>query len=89
MTLLEAMSIGKPCVVTDAGGNKEVIGHNENGLVVGNDDQTAFALAIQQIANDKALYNKFAYEAKSRFAKRFSVTSMCDAFNSIYQQLAS
>ena len=89
MTLLEAMSIGKPCVVTDAGGNKEVIAHNENGLVVGNDDQTAFALAIQQIVSDRALYDKFASAAKSRFATRFSVTSMCDAFNSIYQRLAS
>ena len=89
MTLLEAMSIGKPCVVTDAGGNKEVIGHNENGLVVDNDNQTAFALAIQQIARDKALYDKFANTAKCRFAKRFSVTSMCDAFNGIYQRLAS
>lgn len=89
MTLLEAMSIGKPCVVTDAGGNKEVIADNQNGLVVENDNQAAFAQAIQKIATDPKLYNEFADESKKRFTRCFSVKSMCDAFNSIYQRLVA
>lgn len=87
MTLLEAMSYAKPCVVTDAGGNKEVIGHEENGLVVANDDQHAFALAIQRIANDKRLYQHFSDQAIVRFNQRFSVETMASIFAKIYHKL--
>lgn len=89
MTLLEAMSVGKPCVVTDAGGNKEVIANDENGLVVDNDDQAAFTQAIMAIANDEQQYQRFSIDAKNRFSARFSVKAMCDAFDTIYQRLAS
>lgn len=87
MTLLEAMSLGKPCVVTDAGGNKEVIANDENGLVVANDDQAAFALAILKIAQDDQRYQRFSNNAKTRFAEHFSVSTMCEAFSDIYRRL--
>lgn len=84
MTLLEAMSLGKPCVVTDAGGNKEVIENEVNGLVVNNDDQHAFSSAIMQITNDRNLYDYFSQQAKQRFTRQFSVESMCQAFERLY-----
>lgn len=34
LALLEAMSCGLPCVVTDVGGNAEAVAHGETGLVV-------------------------------------------------------
>ena len=87
MTLLEAMSLGKPCVVTDAGGNAEVITNNEIGLVVANNDKSAFAKAMLQLNSDNALYNQFSEAAHLRFEKNFSVESMCTAFQAIYKRL--
>lgn len=87
MTLLEAMSLGKPCVVTDAGGNAEVITNNEIGLVVANNDKSAFAKAMLQLNSDNALYNQFSVAAHLRFEKNFSVESMCTAFQAIYKRL--
>ena len=46
MTLLEALSLGKRCVVTDVGGNPEVVEHGFNGFVTPSGDADAFARAI-------------------------------------------
>ena len=54
MTLLEAMSLKKPCIVTDAGGNKEIIQHNKNGGVTNNNDEDDFASKMQLIADNQA-----------------------------------
>jgi len=71
ITLLEALSIGKACVVTDAGGNPEIIINNENGFVTTNDDATEFKEGILKIIQ--------AYENKNELS-----SSSLDIFNSKY-----
>jgi len=87
MTLLEAMSIGKPCVVTDAGGNPEIIEHKVNGLVTANDDAAAFAEGIITIASDISSQQSMARNARQIFEDKFSATSMVADFQSLYQKI--
>ncbi len=87
MTLLEAMSIGKPCVVTDAGGNPEIIAHRVNGLVTPNDDADAFAAAIITLLNDIELKESMTVQSLKRFEHRFSVHLMVNQFQSLYQDI--
>ncbi len=87
MTLLEAMSIGKACVVTDVGGNPEVIEHNKNGLVTPNDDANAFADAIVALAIDPSLREAMAKQSQLRFGQNFSAGSMARMFYHLYQQM--
>jgi len=84
MTLLEAMSIGKPCVVTDAGGNPEIIKQGINGFVTLNDDANAFAEAIIKISSDEDKKNKMSTQSQHRFNKYFSAESMVDQFTHVY-----
>jgi glycosyltransferase involved in cell wall biosynthesis len=84
MTLLEAMSLSKPCVVTDAGGNKEVIADGENGIVTENDNATHFADAILALNEDNKLFDKYALASLKRFARYFSVVTMVNQFKSQY-----
>ena len=84
MTLLEAMSLSKPCVVTDAGGNPEIIAHNENGLVTENDDASGFSDAIIKLLKNHRERKEMSVAAKSRFIKFFSAELMCDQFTNIY-----
>ncbi len=89
MTLLEAMSIGKPCVVTDAGGNKEVIAHNINGLVTPNDSQDEFAASILKIIQDPNLSEMYAQNSTLRFANHFDIKCMTEIFSDTYQAVLS
>ncbi|NTS78278.1 glycosyltransferase [Catenovulum sp. SM1970] len=84
MTLLEAMSLGKPCVVTDAGGNPEIIIDKKNGLVTPNDNQSAFAKAMKDILNPD-LINTFANNAKIRFQENFTLQNMVNSYVELYK----
>ena len=87
MTLLEAMSIGKPCVVTDAGGNPEIIKHNGNGLVTDNDNAGEFSDAIIILANDQILVNNMSNKSRQLFGGKFSADIMAQHFQRLYQRV--
>ena len=84
MTLLEAMSVGKPCVVTDAGGNAEIIETNTNGYLTDNGVSESFADAIQALVTDKCKRLNMGVESKKRYAKLFSATTMNIKYSRIY-----
>lgn len=85
MTLLEAMSLGKPCVVTDAGGNKEVIANAKNGIVTKNDNADEFSQAILKLVDDKALLDQYSATSQQRFGRLFDVTIMVKRFSDFYK----
>lgn len=84
MTLLEAMSMGKPCIVTHAGGNPEIVLDEITGLVTPNDDENAYAAAIVRLINDVQLQHKFGKAGKERFNQEFSIPNMAIAYKAIY-----
>ncbi|MFT5813099.1 MAG: glycosyltransferase involved in cell wall biosynthesis [Psychroserpens sp.] len=87
MTLLEAMSLGKPCIVTDAGGNQEIIKNDVNGKVTINDDAEPFAKAIITIMQTPKIQHDMEEEALKRFKARFVVEKMAEQFSMIYHRL--
>ena len=87
MTLLEAMSLSKPCIVTDAGGNPEIVLHNKTGLVTPNNDEEAYAQAMLTLAGDTPRQMLFGVAAKVRFEEVFSVKNMTNSYENIYTQL--
>ncbi|OZG73580.1 glycosyltransferase [Hahella sp. CCB-MM4] len=86
MTLLEAMSLGKPCVVTDAGGNPEIVEHKVTGLVTPNDNAEAFADAIVNLCRNIQDKQSMGCKARDRFDRLFSVESMVSAYQKLYLQ---
>jgi glycosyltransferase involved in cell wall biosynthesis len=80
------MSLGKPCVVTDAGGNKEIIRDHYNGLVTPNNDADMFALSIKELLHDNETLEHYGNNAKNQFIELFSVTSMTEHFQKIYTE---
>ena len=63
--LIEAMSIGMPVISTDCapGGARELISNNENGLLIETNNRTQLALAMDKLAKNKQLAEKFSQNA--------------------------
>ncbi|MCP4992044.1 MAG: glycosyltransferase [Colwellia sp.] len=87
MTLLEAMSLGKPCVVTDAGGNAEIIQHQVNGLVTENDDMEQFSSGCTQLLTDYEQRQQCGIESRIIFEKLFAVEQMLSQYQAVYLKL--
>ncbi|MDP5134044.1 MAG: glycosyltransferase family 4 protein [Paraglaciecola sp.] len=87
MTLLEAMALGKPCIVTDVGGNPEVIKHHNNGLVVKTNDAEALSEAIKQLISDSKTAEKMGFVGQKRYASTFSDSVMNTTFSNLYTNL--
>ncbi len=86
ITLLEAMSAGKPCVVTNVGGNPEIIEDGFNGLVTASDNPEDFAHAIQSLVQDETLFLRMKNNAISRFQSNFTVDAMKAHYERIYHR---
>jgi glycosyltransferase involved in cell wall biosynthesis len=57
--VLEAMSSGLPCIVSDVGGCQEIIEESNGGLICRAKDVDSFYQACLRLINDTDLYNSF------------------------------
>lgn len=69
--LLQASSLGVPCIVTDIAGSNEVVKANETGLVVRPGDAESLALAIEYLAGNESLRMAFGAAARERIVEYF------------------
>lgn len=84
MTLLEAMSLGIPCLVSDVGGNPEVIHHPELGEVFPLTTPQAVATIIQRwLTTNSAPQSK--QQRQHIFQQTFSVEVMSQHYQRYYQ----
>src|SRR5690554_7768218 len=72
MTLLEAMSLGTPSVVTRVGGNPEIVIDGKTGMLTEPGNAESFAHAIAELAQDGVLYRSFAEESSKIFFREFA-----------------
>lgn len=85
MTLLEAMRQSKVCVVTNVGGNPEVIEHNHNGLVIPSDNSKELTKAVELLITNPDMLQNMKSNAKKRFERMFSANTMCEEYQKLYE----
>jgi glycosyltransferase involved in cell wall biosynthesis len=88
MTLLEAGATGLPSVVTDVGGNGEVVIHDKTGLVVPPGNAEALANAFLRLAKDCELRKSMGTAAREHVQKHYSVDHMVGEYLKVYRQAA-
>lgn len=64
VALLEAMAMGLPTITSDTGGARELIFHNENGLLIPSGNATLLRNAILQLTRDRDLCAKLRINAQ-------------------------
>lgn len=87
ISLIEAMTLSKPCVSTDCGGTKEIISDGKSGFIVPTEDCERLAEKLALLADSKELRQAFGNEGGRLAAEKFSVNTMCDTLLSIYTSL--
>jgi glycosyltransferase involved in cell wall biosynthesis len=85
LALIEAMAAGKPVVATDIGGTRELVVHEETGLLVAPRDPTALAGAIARVVQDRALAQQLGHAGRRRAREHFSADSMVRAVEREYR----
>lgn len=87
VSLLEAMTFGVPAVVTDVGGNSEVVIEGETGHLVPSENDVLMAEKILQLFNNTELSRKLGKKGKERALTEFSFDGMMDEYMSLYHSL--
>lgn len=87
MALLESMSLGIPSIVTDVGGNPEIVTNGETGWVIPSDDQNAFEKALHGTLLDVEKRSRMGTAAQRLFWDRFTFTRMIEQYCTIYDEL--
>jgi len=87
LTLLEAMACGVPCVVSDAGGNSEVIENGKCGFVVPKKDYLSLAEKINLLLSDGKLRKQMSKKARERAVKFFDWDIIAEKTRNIYLDL--
>lgn len=86
ITLLEAGASGLPAVVTDVGGNGEVVRNGETGLVVPAGDERALTDAFQTLAADGRLRDRMGRAARDRIVNCYSLDHAIRRYVEVYRE---
>ncbi len=88
-SLLEAMSVGAPCVATNVGGMPEVVVDGENGLLVPPRDAERIREAIELLARNRSLALRLAQAAEETIKGRLSVQLSIHKTVELYRELST
>ena len=85
--ILEGMAASLPMIVTDVGGNREAVIHEETGLIVPPKDSEALALALQRLSDAPDFCQRAGKAGKSRQEKHFSLEACVNAYEVFYTSI--
>jgi glycosyltransferase involved in cell wall biosynthesis len=87
IALLEAMSYGLPVVATDVPGNREVLGSEENGLLVSPQDSTALKEAIVSLLDNPTHREELGRRSRARVERYFNFADTVAGTEEVYESI--
>lgn len=88
-SLLEAAACGLPIVATDAPGCREIVRHEENGLLVPVRDATALAEALSRLIADADLRRRMGRRGRQIVEAEFSMERVIRETLALYRELTA
>jgi len=85
--LLEAMSLGRPSIITAVGGIPEVIQHGSNGLLVAPGNSEQLAQCLLMVLRDSQLRETIGSAAQSWYSQNFSPDQMTRRLETVFSRL--
>ena len=87
--LLEAMAVGTPVVVSEVGGNVDVVRDHVDGLTVPPEDSAELAIALRDLAADPQALREMSTAAATRAAAEYSLERMATRLRDLYSDLGA
>ena len=87
LSLLEGMSLGKPAVVSDFGGNPGVIQHGVNGYIFPTHDAKTLAEQLKELFCDEDKYLEMCKNSFEVFNNKFTAHKYAENIEKIYLSL--
>ncbi len=87
LTLLEAMAAGLPAVVTDVGGNREVVEPGVSGLLVPAGQPDLLGEQLLSLLGDAAKSRAFGAAGRARVERDFDLRDTAARYRALYEQL--
>jgi L-malate glycosyltransferase len=84
MALLEAMATGIPAIVTNVGGNPELIAEGVNGWIIQSDNLIEMTAAIIDSTHNIQKRKLYGKEGQKRYMKNFTFDIMVEKYKKIY-----
>lgn len=81
ISLVEAMLCGRPAVVTDVGGNTEVITEGETGFIAAAPTVSSFSAALERAWQNKGQLQKLGLNAYSSIQEKLDFTPQIKVYN--------
>jgi glycosyltransferase involved in cell wall biosynthesis len=76
LVVIEAMSLGRAVIATRGGGPSEIVGSDQEGILVPADDPAALAQAITELVDDPERRRRMGEMARARVSPRFTIETM-------------
>lgn len=86
LTIIEAMALSTPVVVTDVGGMPEVLAGSNAGYVCASTDAVAFAAAIKRILGNPILADELGKNGRIAYEKFFTSSMMSQQYHSLIEE---
>lgn len=87
LSIIEAMAVQKPVIVTNIWALNELVHNRVNGLLVEPKNVDDLAGAILELLNDPALYNRVAQNGAEMVKREFSISQMASRIDKLYRQV--
>jgi glycosyltransferase involved in cell wall biosynthesis len=84
MTLLEAMSFGKPIIATNVGGNGELIIDGVTGTLVKHSNPFELESAIKVMLDNANMRKLLSDNARNYFNRNYTIESHCNILSNVY-----
>jgi len=81
------MALERAVVATDCGGNGELVGDGETGLVVPPGDVGALANALSRLLDDPTLRQRLGSAARQRVLDHFTTEQRVDKLEALYRRV--
>ena len=85
-SVIEALALSKPCVVSDCDGNKDLIQDDYNGYVIQNENVNEYAEKIKKLLNNDKLSDEFSINALKSFDENYNIKKNISILEDIYAE---
>ena len=86
-SIMEYMANGKPVIVSNNGGNSEIVLNDETGYIIDKNCHIILSNKIYALLSHSPTLKKFGMNSKSRILNHFNIETMVYKFKDLYLEL--